>query len=112
MNNTKWRECMSLLAAHCVYLQLRLVGEADFPLDYEVSDEVISQIQAKDCVFVRRVIGYKSIAAIRIIKTDLPPSARALQTDMMSKLKQELSLLGQLPITEDTEFITINGYYL
>jgi len=46
MNNTKWRECISLLASHCVYLQLRLVGEADFPLDYEVSNEVISQIQA------------------------------------------------------------------
>lgn len=111
MNNTKWRECISLLASHCIYLQLRLVGEADFPLDYEVSNEVISQIQAKDCVFVRRVIAYKSITALRIIKTDLPPSARALQTDMMSKLKQALSQLGQLPLTEDSEFITINGYY-
>ena len=108
MNNTKWRECISLLASHSVYLQLRLVGEADFPLDYEVSNEVISQIQAKDCVFVRRVIDYKSIAAIRIVKIHLPPSAK--QMDMMSKLKQELSQLGQLPIIENTEFITINGY--
>lgn len=31
MNNTKWRECITLLASHGVYLQLQLVGEADFP---------------------------------------------------------------------------------
>jgi len=54
------------------------------------------------------VIDYKSIAAIRIVKIHLPPSAK--QMDMMSKLKQELSQLGQLPIIENTEFITINGY--
>lgn len=111
MNNTKWRECLSVLASHCVYLQLRLLDEADFPLDCEVSNEVIAQIQTTDCVFVKRVIAYKSIAALRIIKTDLPPSANALQMDLMTKLKQALSQLGQLPLTEDSEFITINGYY-
>ena len=110
MNNTKWRECISLLAAHSVYLQLRLVGEADFPLDYEASNSVLSHINDEDCVFVRTSIRYKAISAIRIAKTIFPDSLIPANFDRLASLRADLKRLGQLPLTEDDKFIVIEGY--
>lgn len=112
MNNTKWRECMNILASHSVYLQMRLVGETNFPLDHEVSNQAISHIGAKDCIFVRRVIAYKSIAGIRIVKTHLPPSATTISGELFAEIKAQLSGVGQLSLAEDPEFLTLYGYSL
>ncbi len=118
MNNTKWRECLSILAAHRVYLQLRLVADADFPMDHEAAHRVISQIDSRDFVFVRKTIPYKDIAALRIVKDTFPAaethnlnqaSAR-LFTVELAELRGKLMQLGQLPLTEDDESILITAY--
>lgn len=118
MNNTKWRECLSILAAHRVYLQLRLVGDADFPLDYEAAYRVISQIETRDFVFVRKTIPYKDIAALRIVKDTFPAAethnlnqaSATLFTAELAELRGKLMQLGQLPLTEDDESILITAY--
>lgn len=111
MNNTKWRECMTLLACRSVYLQLQLVGEEDFPLDYEASNQVLSEIMATDCLFVQRRISYKSIYAIRIAKTVFPSGLTDTNLFLLTELKIRLQQLGQLPLTEDDKFIFIHGYH-
>ncbi|GGN17941.1 hypothetical protein GCM10007984_16080 [Shewanella putrefaciens] len=110
MNNTKWRECITLLASHGVYLQLQLVGEADFPLDYEASNQVLSDIKTADCLFVQRRISYKSIYAIRIAKTLFPTGLPDANVSSLTELKIQLAQLGLLPLSEDDEFIFIHGY--
>ncbi|ABI38836.1 conserved hypothetical protein [Shewanella sp. MR-4] len=118
MNNTKWRECLSILAALRVYLQLHLVGDADFPMDYEAAHQVISQIDTRDFVFVRKTISYKDIAALRIVK-DTFPAAETQSSNQASvllfaaelaELRRKLMQLGQLPLTEDDESILITAY--
>ncbi|MBP7664702.1 MAG: hypothetical protein KA770_12815 [Shewanella sp.] len=111
MNNTKWRECMTLLASRPVYLQLQLVGEEDFPLDYEASNQVLSEIMATDCLFVQRCIRYKSINAIRIAKTVFPAGFADDNVFLLAELKIRLQQLGQLPLIEDDQFIVIHGYH-
>uniref|UniRef100_Q0HVM3 Uncharacterized protein n=1 Tax=Shewanella sp. (strain MR-7) TaxID=60481 RepID=Q0HVM3_SHESR len=118
MNNTKWRECLSILAAHRVYLQLRLVGDVDFPMDYEAAHRVISQIDTRDFVFVRKHIPYKDIAALRIVKETFPAAETQssnkasvlLFTAELDELRRKLIQLGQLPLTEDDESILITAY--
>jgi len=111
MNNTKWRECMTLLASCPVYLQLQLVGEEDFPLDYEASNQVLSEIMATACLFVQRRIRYKSINAIRIAKTVFPAGLADDNVFLLAELKIRLQQLGQLPLIEDDQFIVIHGYH-
>ena len=94
MNNTKWRECMTLLASRPVYLQLQLVGEEDFPLDYEASNQVLSEIMATDCLFVQRRISYKSIYAIRIAKTVFPAGLADDNVFLLAELKIRLQSIG------------------
>ncbi|MFV0595285.1 hypothetical protein [Shewanella sp.] len=118
MNNTKWRECLSILASHRVYLQLRLVGEADFPLDYEVAHQALCKIAPQNFVFVSKTIPYKDIAALRIVKHVFPAAVagvacQASLTELkveLAELKRALMQLGQLPLTEDDESILIMAY--
>lgn len=118
MNNTKWRECLSILAAHRVYLQLRLVGDADFPMDYEAAHRVISQIDTRDFVFVRKTISYKDIAALRVVKDAFPAAetqslnqaSGSLFIAELDELRRKLMQLGQVPLTEDDESILITAY--
>ncbi len=35
MSNTKWRRILTLLAEYPLYLQFKLIGESEFPLDVE-----------------------------------------------------------------------------
>lgn len=81
-----------------------------FPLDYEDSNRVLSDIKVADCLFVQRRISYKSIYAIRIAKTVFPAGLTDANLFLLTEFKIRLQQLGQLPLTEDDEFIFIHGY--
>ena len=38
MNNTKWRELLTLISGYPVYIQLKLVKDTDFHIDVERAD--------------------------------------------------------------------------
>lgn len=110
MNNTKWRELLSLLSQNQVYIQLKLVGDDDFPMDIEQSNLVISKISASSFIFVRKAFEYKKISQIKIITNRLPKHHAQVEQSYLELLMNQIKRIisNELLMVEDG--VILNGY--
>lgn len=72
MNNTKWREVLCLLAGYPVYIQLKRRRDADFHIDYERADRVISAIEAAHFTYIHCQIAYHELDQLKIYAQPRP----------------------------------------
>lgn len=68
MNNSKWKEMITMIGMASLHIQLRLLGDQDYPMDYELSNLVISDIRQSSFVYVNKEIKYNDIAGLRLCK--------------------------------------------
>ncbi|UTZ24297.1 hypothetical protein [Vibrio campbellii] len=110
MNNTKWRELLSLLSQNQVYIQLKLVGDDDFPIDTEQSNLVIRAIGPSSFIFVRKEFEYKQISQLKIITNQLPKSHSQVEQGSFASLISQIKriTINELLMVEDG--IILNGY--
>ena len=110
MSNTKWRELLSLLNKDQVYIQVKLVGDDDFPIDIEQSNLVIGAIGQSSFIFVRKKFYYKQISQLKIITNQLPTNhSKADQSAFASLISQIRCItINELLVVEDG--VILNGY--
>lgn len=109
MNDTKWREVFCAISRFRVRFTIAFVGEAASPqgqLHFPVPERLLRSDHIADpgiggpCYY-RDILG---IAFPRIQLWDLPG------TQELPLLLDELTKLGQLPISETDETVEIRGY--
>ncbi|MCH1926730.1 hypothetical protein L9G74_16340 [Shewanella sp. C32] len=92
MNNTKWRRILTLLAEYPLYLQFKLLGEREFPLDVEQANLVLSGFGTTHFTLVRRELSYSDIGQLKIVTSPLPANTT------LSQLQQALAGIAQITI--------------
>jgi hypothetical protein len=107
MNNTKWREFFSIVIKLPVYLQLQRLEDEDFHIDHEQSNWILSEIATNTFVYVNREIEYKSIYAVRICKSVIPPDS---DSSVVNKAIEQAKDIGKIKSYEDQESFAIYGY--
>ncbi len=107
MNNTKWRELLTLLSSYQIYIQLKCVDDDDFPLDVERPDWIISNIEDSTFVFVRRKFQYHEIDKIKIITDSLPLGA---SRDQFESLFENIRAITNNELVPIEDGVILNGY--
>lgn len=113
MNDTKWREVLELVAQHDTPVQFSFVREEKFKATIKFPEGGVENDHTKDCT-IHGPFFLKEIYAIRFPKFEEkrnPQSGSKFKDQTRYKnLIKALSKLGQLPITECEEWVTISGY--
>ncbi|QXO18540.1 hypothetical protein [Vibrio ostreae] len=110
MNNTKWRELLSMLSKNQVYIQLKLVGDDDFPIDTEQSNLVIRALGPSSFIFVRKELEYKQISQLKIIVNQLPKSHSQVEKSYFTSLISQIKriTINELLVVENG--LILNAY--
>ena len=77
MNNTKWRELLTIISAYPVYIQLKIVNDMDFHIDQERADWAISNIDKDQFTYIKRTIKYHQIDKLKIKNQPRPKELTA-----------------------------------
>jgi hypothetical protein len=113
MNDTKWREVLDLIGKHEVSVQFSFVREEKFKSVIKFPEGGYEGDHTTDCT-VHGPFLLKEIFAIRCPrleeKRELKTGRRYMDDSRYLDLMASLRSLGQLPLTEDKEGVTINGY--
>lgn len=110
MNNTKWYKVFKIVTQYSLFMQMKLVVDYDYNLDHEQSDSVIYELTFKDLIYVRSKIKFRYIFGIRLCKKVFPFDGNT--NELIQNVRQELLSIGNIPLVEDDEFITITGYVI
>lgn len=107
MNNTKWRELLTLISGYPVYIQLKLVKDTDFHIDVERADWVISSIEKDHFTYVKRTLTYQQIDKLKI---KIHPTPKELMDDTHQQLMTDVGRLMCNNIQHLQDCIIVNGY--
>jgi len=108
MNNTKWREFFTHISTLPVYLQIQRLSDDNFHIDYEQADWVINEVSEKSFVYVNKEVEYKSLYAVKICKSVIPPKGTVQIINHAIELSKNL---GQIVTSEDSDGFVILGYH-
>lgn len=109
MNNTKWRELLTIISAYPVYIQLKLVKEIDFHIDQERADWVISDLDNDHFTYVKRVITYQQIDKLKI---QGQPKPKELDDEKYQELLGKIKKLIFNNIEYVDDSLVVNGYQI
>ncbi len=109
MCNTKWREIFTLLSEYQIYVQLKLLGDDDFPLDIEQSDLVIHDVGVTSVVFVRKECTYSQIAQLKIITNQLPKKSE-VGDNIFESLRERIKAITRNELIHVDDGLVLRGY--
>lgn len=109
MNNTKWRELLTIISAYPVYIQLKLVKEMDFHIDQERADWVISNLDKDHFTYVKRAITYQQIDKLKI---QGQPKPKELDDEKYQELLGKIKKLIFNNIEYVDDSLVVNGYQI
>lgn len=109
MNNTKWRELLTLISGYPIYIQLKLVKDADFHIDVERADLVVSNVENDQFTYVKRTLKYLQIDKLKIQNH---PAPLELKDSTHQTLIRDVSRLMGNNIQHLQDSIIINGFQL
>ncbi|MEE9098963.1 MULTISPECIES: hypothetical protein [Pseudomonas] len=114
MNNTKWRELLSLIRRIGIQFEVAYVGEERFQTAYAPPESLLKNTYIADPGLAGGPTEYSDIYSIRIPKISLiqnPKTGERLpSTGVSDQFLAEASLLGVLPLEEKDGFIYVHGY--
>lgn len=107
MNNTKWRELLTIISAYPVYIQLKIVNDMDFHIDQERADWAISNIDRNQSTYVKRTIKYHQIDKLKIKNQ---PRPKELTTGKHEELFFRIKRLITDNIQSSQDSLIVSGY--
>ena len=114
MNNTKWREVLTLIAQFQLEFEVAYVGSERFQYGSVLSTNLLTETYIADPGIAEGPSEYKDIYAIRIPKTIMLRNAKTgvkIPSSEKSDLFQRAAAqLGAIPIKTKEDFIYLYGY--
>lgn len=114
MNNTKWREVLSLIGRLGIKFEVAYVGRESFQAALPPSESLLKNTYIADPGVAGGPAEYAEIYSIRILKTSLKQSPktgeRIPSTEASDLFLAAAARLGALPLEEKDGFIYVHGY--
>ena len=114
MNNTKWRKLFSLLGNHPIKIQVLLINSDEYSYPRQFSKGGERENHVSDFAMGTCPFEYKMILNLRIVKHEDTRNPKTGVSEKCQKVynefKDSLDILGQFPLSEDDEYLYINGY--
>ena len=115
LNNTKWREIISILAKHLKYpIEVAYIDKEKYTIGFIPAEEKLMESYIVDPGFLTGPTPYEYLYAVRIPHINKYSGKieglKSISKDDSDNLLRDLESLGQLPIEITDQYITIKGY--
>ena len=115
LNNTKWREIISILAKHLKYpIEVAYIDTEKYTIGFIPAEEKLMEDYIVDPGFLTAPTPYEYLYAVRIPHVNeysgKIEGLKTISEDDSDNLLRDLESLGQLPIEITDQYITIKGY--